>query len=92
MSGITVTAVLLNVYIMQLYYTYVLPTPYSSKTKINKFYCYHLNSNILLAHNFSKFCQLKPHNSLCSRAFIFIYETYLDSFLMHYNENIKQDR
>ena len=53
--------------------------------------CRHWNVNSLVAHNFSKLCQLEAYNSLYNYDFICISETYLDSFVTHNIENIQLD-
>ena len=49
-----------------------------------------LNVNSLVAHNFSKLCQLEAYNTI-NYDFICISETYLDSSVMYSNEKIQLD-
>ena len=53
--------------------------PGPKKLKINSFSICHWNLNSLAAHNFSKFTQLIPYNSIYKHDFVCLSETYLDS-------------
>ena len=65
--------------------------PGPDKIKLKNFSCCHWNVNSLVAHNFSKLCQLEAYNSLYNYDVICISETYLHSSVSHNNENIQLD-
>ena len=65
--------------------------PGLDKTKLKNFSCCNWNVNSLVAHNFSKLRQLEAYNSLYNYGFICIFETHLDSSVIHNNKNIQLD-
>ena len=56
--------------------------PGPDRTKLKNFSCCHWSLNSLVAHNFSKLCQLEAYKSLYNYNFTCISETYLDSSVM----------